>query len=477
MIKLLFLLFPFFLFAQSFSVATYNVYNLFDDRIDTTEYPDFSANRWGKKEFEQKLANLVQPLKSIGADVLALQEVENENALIRLQKKLSYKYRAFTKKDDGAVGVALLSNLQIIDTQIVRVGNASRDILKVTLLFNQNPFTVYVNHWNSLSAPEAKRIASAQALMDDIASSKVNEYIILGDLNSNYDRYLYRDSITAINHVLQTIKDDILITTASLRKGAHANLWLELPAKKRFSYFFKGRKNTLDHIVIPFSMVDGKGIDYVADSFNVYAPSYLLQKNKIDKKYSDHLPLVARFSTEAFTPKKQNIAQTSIKKIATTGLSEPAVINDAIVTYTDKYGFILKDKSMRSIFVYAPQINLSVGACYNVAVERTKRYNGAVEIENFLLRGRCEARSEDIYLPSDSVVNDTKQLNGVFQTLRGNYFNNRFYYNDSVINIYFQDKSKKPQSDGEILLQNVRIGIYKGALQIVVSDTSKVKRL
>ena len=65
----------------------------------------------------------------------------------------------------------------------------SRDILKVKLLVNNKPLIIYVNHWRSKRAAESKRIKYALALKRDIDKQKNNDYIILGDLNSNYNEY------------------------------------------------------------------------------------------------------------------------------------------------------------------------------------------------------------------------------------------------------------------------------------------------
>ena len=69
--------------VSEFTVATWNVENLFDMKPDGTEYPEYIPNfkGWDQNSFDVKLANTTQVIKDLGAEVVALQEIENENTL------------------------------------------------------------------------------------------------------------------------------------------------------------------------------------------------------------------------------------------------------------------------------------------------------------------------------------------------------------------------------------------------------------
>ena len=119
MFKLLFLfLFSITLYANTFSIASYNVENFFDLNKDNTEYNEFVPNTktaWNQKNFNIKVNNLVKVLKDIDADIIALQEVENRELMQLLVKKLpAYNYYSFIKYPDSAIGVGFLSKIKII---------------------------------------------------------------------------------------------------------------------------------------------------------------------------------------------------------------------------------------------------------------------------------------------------------------------------------------------------------------------------
>ena len=67
------------LFSSELKIATYNVENLFDDKISGSEYSDFKSNRWNSAKYQQKLQKISRVLRELNADVVALNEIENEN--------------------------------------------------------------------------------------------------------------------------------------------------------------------------------------------------------------------------------------------------------------------------------------------------------------------------------------------------------------------------------------------------------------
>jgi len=243
--------FSFYLDARDFKVASYNVENLFDLKLDGTEYKEYKPNTktWNKQSFLKKIDNIAQVINDLNADIIGLQEVESKEALNTLLKKTpQYKYHTFIKKQTSSIGVALLSiypikNIQKIDVD--KYDNYGRYILKGTLAIENKNLIVYVNHWRSKKAPESKRIIYAMRLKKEIDSLDQNEdYIILGDLNSNYNEYQtfkydknLNDTfgITGINQILNTTENENFIQLRDMitsKKKIHYNLWLELNDEK-----------------------------------------------------------------------------------------------------------------------------------------------------------------------------------------------------------------------------------------------------
>lgn len=277
---------------------------------------------------EIKLNHIAQVICDLDADILGLQEIENANVFEQLVQKLkqvgcAYDYHAITHKSNAVIQVALLSRYRIVHTSdiLVSTWKRVRNILRVDIAIEAQSFTLFVNHWKSMAYKgfESKRIAYAKALQKAIgALPKEREYIIVGDMNANYNargvlptKLDDSKGVSAFNDILQTQAKGQYFGKKEMQKplrGRHCSLWYDLPKAQRWSYYYKRKKSTLDHIVLPTTMFDGKGIDYKPHSFGVFRASYLLSragyikgwkykkgKHK-GKGYSDHLPLYGYFS-------------------------------------------------------------------------------------------------------------------------------------------------------------------------------------
>jgi predicted extracellular nuclease len=295
----LFLL-PLFLNAIQIKIASYNVENLFDMVNNGTEYTAYKPKKhnWTRTTLNKKLLNISETICDINADIIGLQEIENENILKLLQKSLRstgcyYKYLAITHKKKSAIQVAVLSKIPITNAKEIVVNKKLkyRNILEVKFMIEDRPFFVYVNHWTSKNSAESKRILSAQVLKKRLDKlPKDMDYILLGDFNSDYNEYKHMEvqhndthGKTGINHILKTIINHRLVNKNNIYKdnGLHYNLWLELPNFQRWSHNFYGKKQGLDAIILPHSMFDGKGIDYNNNSFKVIKSPYLFHKKVI----------------------------------------------------------------------------------------------------------------------------------------------------------------------------------------------------
>ena len=327
--------------AKTFKVASYNLENLFDLTRDGTEYPEYIPNTgygWTKDMANIKYTNIARVIKDLGADVVALQEVESRKALITLRARLKdfgvdYPYLEIADSKATPVKCAALSKFPIVEKEEIQVDNkVARNILKITLDIDGNRIILFINHWKSKRGPESMRIAYAKTLRREIDKLKEDvDFILIGDFNSNYNEYkTFRNSrrlndtngITGINHILRTIKDSgknsEMVNEKTLTKQAANeylyNLWLEVSKIRRWSYNFFGKKGSPDNIIISKGLYDDKGISYSDNSFNKFQPDYLFKRKAVyrwqragrgmgrhlGKGYSDHLPIVAYFSTKPF---------------------------------------------------------------------------------------------------------------------------------------------------------------------------------
>lgn len=308
-------------------VASWNVENLFDTTDDPDkndeEYTPSGRREWDETRLNQKLRNTAEVINYMnngkGIDLLALQEVEHESLLERLNKEYlqekNYKTVYAESLDKRGIDNALMYNADIfnfISFDTLRVdladGWPTRYILysKLMLISTNEYFHVFVNHWPSRSGGKEKsepnRIAAAQTLKtftDSLFDAAMNEnIIILGDFNDNpVDNSVY-DILSAREF------DCGIDMNENLYNIAYSKY------KEGFgSYLYRGSWFMLDQIILSGSLVDSKKTDYVCGSFNIIKPDFMINKtgqyagssirtfggkNYIGG-YSDHYPISAKF--------------------------------------------------------------------------------------------------------------------------------------------------------------------------------------
>ena len=491
------------LFSTELKIASYNVENLFDMVNNGTEYDEYKPKKhnWTRTTLNKKLLNISEVICDVNADMIGLQEIENENTLKRLQSSLRsagcfYKYSAITHKKHSAIQVAFLSKLPIINAKEIEVNKKLkyRNILEVKVMIEHRPLYLFVNHWTSKRSAESKRMLSAKVLKKRLKSlPKGRDYILLGDFNSDYNEYKHMEvkhndtqGKTGINNILETVVAHRLVhkKDINLKRNLHYNLWLELPNFQRWSHNYYGKKQALDSIILPSSMFDGKGIDYVNNSFKVFKPSYLFhkkgyinrwqfkRKRHVGKGYSDHLPIVATFSTKAFLSSSSSMLRKDVKieELYKNKLDASVLLKNIKVIFKSSYHAIVKQsKNGRAIFVYGAD-GLEQGKAYDILVKESKVYHGLHEIVNFSIVNSYGKRAIDkLFYKGNLDFSNRKLENEVFRNINGVYRNNSFYIEGKAYKIYFKKKSFRPKNGSKLKLHRVQIGYYD-AMQLVVWD-------
>ena len=505
---LVFLSFFVVLFGKDFAIASYNVQNLFDLTKQGTEYKEYLpyTKYWNKKSYKIKLKNISKVINDLDSDILALQEVESDIALTELLKLTpQYKYFKFLKNKSSSIGLAILSKYPIIRTKRIIVNKRdkySRDILKATINIDNKPLIVYINHWRSKRAKESKRIVYATALKNELSTlDSFTDYLIVGDLNSNYDEFLtfkynrkLNDTygITAINQVLNTTINENFITKKDIltfSKNVNYNLWLDLNKKDRFSSRYKGSFDTPDNIILSKGLFDNKNISYKDNSFGVFRPYYLYKNKQIvrwnrykNSGYSDHLPIYATFSTSKQTKKSSTTLLSKIDKLYTINelyriqqIVKPIRLKNIIVIYMAKNMAIIKQKNNRSIMVYNPPQNMRIGYKYNITVDKIDEYHGLKEIKE-LSYVENKVKYDDyksLYLDANSIdLFDERNQNEIIINLKGRYKKGYLYFaKDGKINkikLYFKSKEYQPQKEKNITIKTGHLSVYKSRIQIVI---------
>jgi len=501
---LMILLIPLFLSAKPFKVASYNVENLFDARYDGTEYEEYipGKHNWNARMAQIKLNHTAEVICDLDADIVGLQEVENTDVFEQLRGRLkqvgcAYRYAAITHKRGAPIQVALLSRFPIQRKRELQVSYSPlvRNILEVEVEIEGKPLLLFINHWKSKGrrGVESKRVAAAQRLKQRLSLLPPNkEYIILGDLNSDYNADLTlkkrlddTGGVTAINHILKTTLQQKAVDKEQICKagrGVHYNPWLELPFNKRWSHKFYGHKSTLDHILLPSLMFDGKGIDYVNHSFTVFKSGYLFTKKgyvnhweykhgkHTGKGYSDHLPVYALFDTHPYktldTDRRSRKVYT--KKISdlylADTLSRPVKLENAtVVLKRGRYAVAKQEPQGRGIFLYGCVDGLKEGYRYDFEVEDISSYKGLKEITGLIvLKRRGKVDLANYY----SSLKKMKQ-NEVIREISGIYRNRNFYVGDKKIPIYFKNRKITPPNGSKLKIHYAHLGYYK-KLQLVI---------
>jgi len=500
---ILFLLFPLFLCAKPFTVASYNAENLFDSGYQGTEYEEYipGKHNWTRRVAEKKLDHTAEVLCDLDADIVALQEIENEAVFNALQKRLkrvgcAYRYSAITTKKGAPIQVALLSRFPLKKHKELQVSTSPyvRNILEAETEIEGHRLVLFVNHWKSKSRKgvESKRIAYAKTLEKRIRSMPADrEYIILGDLNSNYDAYLTlpkklndTEGRTGINHILKTIDKNEFIRKSQIHKapkGSHYSTWNELPFKERWSHKFYGHRSTLDHILLPASMFDGRGIDYVNGSFKVFKAPYLFTKKgyinsweiksgkHTGKGYSDHLPIVATFDTKPYVSSgNDTVRKSRVGRIEdlykTEELEHPVVLENAVVIFKrGRYAVLKQSPKGRGIFVFGAVRGMKEGMKLDIRVQEISEYKGLKEITALIkLKERGKTGLDPYYASPDSM-----RQNEVVRNLTGVFKNGYFYASGKKVPLYFKNRKLTPENGAKIKIAYAHIGYYK-KLQLVV---------
>ena len=498
-ITVLFLLFLSLVFSSEVKIASYNVENLFDDVYNGSEYDKYIPSRYNYNShmYNIKLQHTAEVICDIDADIIALQEIENQNVLKNLLSTLkkagcAYRYSAITTKRNAPIQIALLSRklIRYKKELIVSPSPKIRNILEVVVDIDGYPLHIFVNHWKSIGYRgfESKRFKYAKTLKARLdILPKNSEYILLGDFNTNYDAKVnFNKKIddtngkVALLDILPLIKDSRLVDEKLVQNSNRYlyDLWLELPYSLRYSHKFFANKSTLDHIIIPHSMFDKKAIDYKNDSFKVFRKAYLFNKyginhwqikngKHIGKGYSDHLPIYAIFTTSGYKSSaidnNKKASYSSIEKLYTIDkITNPLIIKNAVVVLKrGNYAIIQQPNSKRGIFVYGAK-GLKEKRAYDLQINEIGVYKGLKEIKSFdILQRYAKVDLKEFY------AKDFRYINSVIKDVTGTYRNGYLYTNGIKIKIYFKNRKLKPKNGESIKIYYGHIGYYNGK-QIVI---------
>ena len=270
--------------ARMIRVGTFNCENLFarfrfrsNVKVENATGDGFTINDLAFEFLEEDEKRLTaQAVRALGADVLALQEVENFDVLKRFRseylKPLGYTYGVLIDGNDPRfIDVAVLSRYpitRVVSRQELKSGNSplfSRDCLEVDVDVKGKPLTLFVNHLKSMldkrdprngrKNTRDRRVLQAKTVKQLVqdrfgANAGSKPFVVCGDLND----YLGAGQGTT---------DGI---SALVNWGEVENVVDRLPAADRWTHFYETRKSSdsrpesykqLDYLLVSRSLARG----------------------------------------------------------------------------------------------------------------------------------------------------------------------------------------------------------------------------
>ena len=319
-------------------IASYNVENLFDDRWEGREYPEYSAEQWSREMFYRKLSAIARAVKATaarGPDVLCLQEVESELALRELRDRhlrgFGYRYLVFVPQEQVATTVACLSRIPIESTRVHAVGSFAgvplRHILELQLEYGGSTLYLFNNHWKSktggVEQTAPARRQAAEVLTDRLRvilqRAPEADLLVLGDLNENLDEYDQAEgryqTATVPDRNAETriayaeigalfITPDPECAGVRERRVVLYDPWYELAPDQRGSSVYQGRWQTPDRILLSHGLFGQEGFVYSPGDFQVVRAGFLVDpQSGFPRRWrrsgrgapggtSDHLPVL-----------------------------------------------------------------------------------------------------------------------------------------------------------------------------------------
>lgn len=345
------------LVARPFTVAVYNVENLFD--VDgVAYYEEYQPSRYGPAHLATKLDNIARVLARFGdgqgPEVILFQEIELDQTpdssvadyadFLRRHEGRTFDRllgptplpaeiaglpaeawlaKALADRGLGAYTVVAASDgvgrhedgrertikcVLFTRFPVRAVHNhptpVARHILEVVLDVDGHALHVFNNHWKSGAGdPETEKVRvqnarTLRARLDEILRADPQADVLIGgDFNSHHDqrqRYAKAMKITGINDTLRSQGNELAVR--SPQRDLY-NLWYELPAEQRGSDTYRGEWGTLMQLIVSRGLYDFHGVQYVDNSFGVARfPGLNVDAAGVPVRWSGDGPAGAGFS-------------------------------------------------------------------------------------------------------------------------------------------------------------------------------------
>lgn len=316
-----------------YSVAFYNVENLFDTEDDTTNRGDndflpTGSYQWTPEKYAQKIHNIASTIAQmarehcpVGPAAIGLSEVENARVVEDLcnapeLKHLGLKYIHYDSPDRRGIDCALIYNPRLFKPTFsmpykYRLESnpnfRSRDQLLVSGVMAGEPVSIIVNHWPSRygggkSSPLREAAAALTKHIGDSiqAADPRNKVIIIGDLNDDPKNISCAKVLGATRKASDT------------KEGGYFNATWQFYDKGIGTLYYQDKPNLFDQQIVSANLL---GTDRSTLKFwkaEVFNRDFLITKtgkrkgyplrsfdgNVWQNGYADHFPTISYFVKE-----------------------------------------------------------------------------------------------------------------------------------------------------------------------------------
>ncbi len=298
-------------------IASYNVESLcdtlHDPRLEDAEFTPQGSKRWNTDRYKTKIAHIARVIDDLDADLLVLEEIENEEVLrdLMLATQSDYNYVHRDSRDRRGMDVALLyrsSRFFPLHTRRISGRGLFREALFVKgVLANGDTLSVIGVHLPSKQNAQSYRLnalLSLRTVIDSILTRNPSEkLIVLGDFNT--------EPITRQTMRTLRLTDALSIERDPAEDRSLYTPFLRLSRKGYGSLIYRDRRQLFDFIAFSRSILTGKTLIYNG-SYGIFVRDYLLhtegpfkgypirsfRNGRYTAGYSDHLPVYLDLETQ-----------------------------------------------------------------------------------------------------------------------------------------------------------------------------------
>jgi endonuclease/exonuclease/phosphatase family metal-dependent hydrolase len=318
--------------ADTVTLMTWNLQNLFDGTDLETKYDEFRESAgWNNEKYQGRINTIKQAIGSIGQkpDILIFEEIENLEVLKDISAVLDGQVQAhFVKNPDAALGLGIISRYPLLESRVhsitINDSPAPRPVLETRIQAGDSQFIVFACHWKSKlggdDVTENTRKSSAKIILRRIRELLETEpalgVIVAGDLNENHDEFFRRKSSVVcallpddpycmlLTQTADSQKDYIVISENKPPEAAQfpqRTITLFSPWMRELengSYYYKNNWETIDHFLLSRQFFNNTGLCYektivLNQQPFVNAGGFPAAYNpRTGNGLSDHLPLI-----------------------------------------------------------------------------------------------------------------------------------------------------------------------------------------